>query len=121
MKKEELNHKFLSKSELDNLKDIYIISKLNSMNENDLRAFVKAIIQDQIKGTVGDEEEREAWKEMKDFFKDFFEEKVIEIKKKSLDAKENNLTDEEIEYKRRLKLLELQKESESKSDMWDDE
>ena len=42
---EELNYKDLSKSELDDLKDKYISSRINSMSEKDLRLFVKEIIE----------------------------------------------------------------------------
>ena len=63
---EELTYKDLSETELDTLKDIYISSRVNSMTESDLRKFVKEIIIDQIKGTVGNAEEKEAWEEMKD-------------------------------------------------------
>ena len=35
------------------------------MTESDLRNFVKEIIIDQIKGTVGNAEEKEAWEEIK--------------------------------------------------------
>ena len=117
-KKDDLNHKLLNKNELETLKDLYIKNRITSMTEEDLRAFVKTIIQDQIKGTVGDEEEREAWKEMKEFYRDSFEEIVLDIKKKSLGSDNNNLSLEEIEYSRRLKMLEIQKESETKNDMW---
>ena len=50
---EELTYKDLSNKELDTLKDMYISSRVNSMTEADLRKFVKEIIIDQIKGTVG--------------------------------------------------------------------
>ena len=63
---EELNYKDLSENELDTLKDMYISSRVNSMTESDLRQFVKEIIIDQIKGTVGNAEEKEAWGEIKD-------------------------------------------------------
>ena len=65
---EELTYKDLSEKELDTLKDIYIASRVNSMNESELRKFVKEIIIDQIKGTVGNAEEKEAWEEIKDHF-----------------------------------------------------
>ena len=58
---DELSYKDLSENELDALKDIYISSRVNNMTESDLRKFVKEIIIDQIKGTVGNAEEKEAW------------------------------------------------------------
>tara|TARA_B100000214_G_scaffold241825_1_gene177131 strand:- start:187 stop:396 length:210 start_codon:yes stop_codon:yes gene_type:complete len=65
---EEITYKDLSKTELDTLKDMYITSRVSNMTESDLRQFVKEIIIDQIKGTVGNAEEREAWEEIKDHF-----------------------------------------------------
>ena len=50
---EELTYKDLSETELESLKDMYISSRVNTMTESDLRKFVKEIIIDQIKGTVG--------------------------------------------------------------------
>ena len=41
---EELNYKDLSENELDTLKDMYILSRVNAMTESDLRKFVKEII-----------------------------------------------------------------------------
>ena len=56
---EELNYKDLTEKELDSLKDMYISSRVNSMTEADLREFVREIIIDQTKGTVGNAEEKE--------------------------------------------------------------
>ena len=67
MSSEEINFKDLSKPELDNLKDLYVENRLSKMTESDLRSFVKGAIEDQIKGTVGNEEEKEVWLEMKDY------------------------------------------------------
>ena len=49
------------------------------MSENELRKFVKEVLELQVRGTVGSEEEREVWKEMKDYFKDDFEKKIQEV------------------------------------------
>ena len=116
---EELNFKDLTEGELNSLKDIYIASRLNSMNENDLRVFVKQIIEDQIKGTVGNSEEKEAWLEMKDHFTDEFPKKIQEVKSrwKKKDKNESK-SPEEIEFDKRLNLLERQQESQAPKDMW---
>ena len=97
----ELTYKDLSKTELDSLKDIYISSRVNSMTETDLRKFVKEIIIDQIKGTVGNAEEKEAWEEIKEHF-----------------SEDLCKSPEEIEFDRRLALLKQQQEESSSKDMW---
>ena len=116
---EELSYKDLTEWELNSLKDIYIASRLNSMNENDLRVFAKQIIEDQVKGTVGNEEEKEAWVEMKEHFSEAFPSKIGEIKSrwKKKDKKESK-SPEEIEFDKRLNLLEQQQENQAPKDMW---
>ena len=116
---EELSFKDLTEGELNSLKDIYIASRLNTMNENDLRVFVKQIIEDQIKGTVGNAEEKEAWIEMKEHFSEDFPRKIEEIKLrwKKKDKYESK-SPEEIEFDKRLNLLERQQESQAPKDMW---
>ena len=79
---EELSYRDLSENELDALKDIYISSRVNNMTECDLRKFVKEIIVDQIKGTVGNAEEKEAWDEIKDHFSEDLSQKILEVKEK---------------------------------------
>ena len=117
---EELTHKDLTENELDSLKDMYISSRLNSMNENDLRSFVKEIIIDQIKGTVGNAEEKEAWQEIKEHFSEDLSTKILEVKAKcSKNSKVELKTPEEIEFEKRLGLLKQQEEEEKSSkDMW---
>ena len=78
---EELSYKDLSELELDAIKDIYISRRISAMTENDLRKFAREIIVDQIKGTVGHEEEKEAWKEMKEHFDHNFEQVLKEVLK----------------------------------------
>tara|TARA_Y100001968_G_scaffold297336_1_gene306193 strand:+ start:284 stop:643 length:360 start_codon:yes stop_codon:yes gene_type:complete len=118
---EELSYKDLTERELDCLKDMYIISRVNSMNENDLRIFVKEIIIDQIKGTVGNAEEREAWKEMKDYFSEDFSKKILEVKEKfSKNTNGEIKSPEELEFDKRLGLLKQQQEEKSSNDMWED-
>ena len=118
---EELTYKDLTKKELDNLKDIYISSKVNSMNESDLRNFVKEIIIDQVKGTVGNAEEKEVWEEIKDHFSDKLSEKILEVKHKySKNPQVELKSQEEIEFDRRLGLLKQHQEEKVSNDMWED-
>ena len=117
---EELTYKDLTERELDSLKDIYISSRVNSMSETDLRLFVKEIIIDQIKGTVGNAEEKEAWEEIKEHFSDDLSKKILEVKAKfSKNTKEELKSPEEIEFDKRLSLLkQQQQEDKSNKDMW---
>ena len=116
---EELTYKDLSKNELETLKDMYISSRVKSMTECDLRKFFKEIITDQIKGTVGNAEEKEAWEEIKDHFSEDLSKKILEVKEKC--NKNHNVeqkSQEEIEFDRRLGLLKQQQEENSSKDMW---
>ena len=116
---EELTYKDLNNKELDTLKDMYISSRVNSMTESDLRNFVKEIIIDQIKGTVGNAEEKEAWEEIKDHFSEDLSKKILEVKEKcNKNSKVEQKSQEEIEFDRRLGLLKQQQEEESSKDMW---
>ena len=116
---DELSYKDLSENELDALKDIYISSRVNNMTESDLRKFVKEIIIDQIKGTVGHAEEKEAWEEIKDHFSENLSQKIIEAKEKcNKNRKVDQKSPEEIEFDRRLGLLKQQQEDQSNKDMW---
>ena len=72
MAKKKINYSDLSNKELELLKDIYIDQKVKSMNINDLKGFAFENISLQIKNTIGNDEELEAWQEMEDFFKDEF-------------------------------------------------
>ena len=116
---EELTYKDLSQTELDTLKDMYISSRVNKMNESDLRKFVKEIIVDQIKGTVGNAEEKEAWDEIKDHFSEDLGKKIIEVKEKcNKHIKIEQKSSEEKEFDRRLGLLQQQQEDQTTKDMW---
>ena len=116
---EELTYKDLSNKELDTLKDMYISSRVNSMTESDLRKFVKEVIIDQIKGTVGNAEEKEAWEEIKDHFSEDLSQKILEVKEKcNKNQKVEQKSPEEIEFDRRLGLLKQQQEEKSSNDMW---
>ena len=122
MENEEITFKDLSKGELDDLKDIYVLSRINKMEENELRLFVKEVLEVQIKGTVGNQEEKEAWEEMKEHFDIDFALKIKEVKK-NLGSENNGLSSEEKEFERRLEVLEARKKEkkESSTDMWEDE
>tara|TARA_B100000902_G_scaffold10364_1_gene12649 strand:- start:8 stop:361 length:354 start_codon:yes stop_codon:yes gene_type:complete len=116
---EELTYKDLSEKELDALKDMYISSRVNSMTEIDLRKFVKEIIIDQIKGTVGNAEEKEAWEEIKNHFSEDLSQKIVEVKEKyNKNPKVEQKSPEEIEFDRRIGLLKQQQEEQSSKDMW---
>ena len=116
---EELTYKDLTEKELDILKDMYISSRVNSMTENDLRLFVREIIIDQIKGTVGNAEEKEAWEEIKEHYSEDLSKKIIEVKEKcSKNPKVESKSSEEIEFDKRLSLLKQQQEEKSSKDMW---
>ena len=115
---EEFSYKDLSENELDALKDMYISSRINIMTESDLREFAKEIFIDQIKGTVGNEEEKEAWKEIKEHFSDDLSKKILEVKEKYNKRYKEQKSPEEIEFDRRLGLLKKQKEEPSSKDMW---
>ena len=116
---DELTFKDLSQTELDTLKDMYISNRVESMNESDLRKFVKEIIVDQIKGTVGNAEEKEAWEEMKEHYSDDFSKIILEVKEKcNKNPKVEKKSQEELEFDRRLGLLKKQQEENSSNDMW---
>ena len=117
---EELTYKDLSATELDTLKDMYISSRVEAMTEGDLRKFVKEIIIDQIKGTVGNAEEKEAWEEIKEHFSEDLTKKILEAKEKcNKNHKVDQKSPEEIEFNRRLGLLKQQQEEKSSNDdMW---
>jgi len=120
-KMEELTYKDLTEFELDSLKDMYISSRVSSMTEDDLRKFVREIIIDQIKGTVGNAEEKEAWHEIKEHFSEELCNKIDEVKSKcSKKSKEEIKSPEEIEFEKRLNLLKQQQEENSSTDMWED-
>ena len=85
MAKQKINYSDLSTKELGLLKDIYIDLKIKSMSNNDLKDFAYENISLQIKNTIGNDEELEAWQEMEEFFKDEFHNTIqdIQIKMRS--------------------------------------
>ncbi len=119
MKKKSIIYSDLSKKQLENLKEIFIQKKIESMSHQELKQYVEEIISHQIKDTIDKEEEMEAWKEMSDFFGEQFEKVILEIQTKySYD--ESILDSEKDPQKERLELLERNNLNQEKKDMWDD-
>ena len=119
MKKKPIIYSDLSKKQLENLKELYIQKKVESMSHQDLKRYVLEIISHQINDTIGKEEEMEAWKEMSDFFGEQFEIITLEIQTKYIDDK-NEIETEIDSQKQRIKLLERNNFDQEKKDMWDD-
>ena len=119
MKKKSIIFSDLSKKQLENLKELYIQKKVESMSHQELKEYVLEIISHQINDTIGNEEEMEAWKEMSDFFGEQFEIIILEIQAKYIDDK--NVLEKEIDpQKQRIELLERNNLDKEKTDMWDD-
>ena len=119
MKKKSIIYSDLSKKQLENLKELYIQKKVESMSHQELKEYVLEIISHQINDTIGKEEEMEAWREMSDFFGDQFEINILEIQTKYIDDK--NVIETEIDsQKQRIELLERNNLDKEKKDMWDD-
>ena len=87
MKKKLISNSDLSKKQLENLKELYIQKKVESMSHQELKQYVLEIISHQINDTIGKEEEMEAWREMSDFFGEQFEINILEIQTKYIDDK----------------------------------
>ena len=119
MKKKPIIYSDLSKKQLDNLKELYIQKKVESMSHQELKKYVLEIISHQINDTIGKEEEMEAWREMSDFFGEQFEIITLEIQTKYIDDK-NEIETEIDSQKQRIKLLERNNFDQEKKDMWDD-
>ena len=119
MKKKSIIYSDLSKKQLENLKELYIQKKVESMSHQELKQYVLEIISHQINDTIGKEEEMEAWREMSDFFGEQFEINILEIQTKYIDEK--NVIETEIDsQKQRIELLERNNLDQEKKDMWDD-
>ena len=119
MKKKPIIYSDLSKKQLENLKELYIQKKIESISHQDLKQYVLEIISHQIKDTIGKEEEMEAWREISDFFGEQFEVIILEIQTKYIDDK--NVIETEIDsQKQRIELLERNNLDQEKKDMWDD-
>ncbi len=109
----------LSKNQLQHLKEFYIHTKVNSMSNEELKAFVLEIISHQINDTIGKEEEMEAWREMSDFFGEKFEIIILDMQTKYKDT--GSIKDMELDpQKLRQDLLEKNSIEKEKQDMWDD-
>ena len=119
MKKKSIIYSDLSKKQLENLKELYIQKKVESMSHQELKQYVLEIISHQINDTIGKEEEMEAWREMSDFFGEQFEINILEIQTKYTDDK--NVIETAIDpQKQRIELLERNNLDQEKKDMWDD-
>jgi len=119
MKKNSIIYSDLSKKQLNNLKELYVQKKVESMSHQELKEYVLEIISHQINDTIGKEEEMEAWKEMSDFFGEEFEIIILEIQSKYIDDK--NVLETEIDpQKQRIELLNRNNSDQEKTDMWDD-
>ena len=119
MKKKPTIYSDLSKKQLENLKELYIQKKVESMSHQELKQYVLEIISHQIKDTIGREEEMEAWREMSDFFAEKFEILILEIQTKYID--DTNVIETELDsQKQRIKLLERNSLDKEKEDMWAD-
>ena len=119
MKKNKFNYSDFSKKELEYIKEFYINEKISSMNESELRKFVYENISIQVKNTIGDEEEQEAWEEIENFFSDNFEQILIGIKNKFEEA------DQSWDSEQKKNLSTVQEEgkridNDKKIDMWID-
>ena len=114
MAKNQINYSDLTPKELELLKDTYIHLRVKGMNNNDLKDFAIENIGLQIKSTIGNDEELEAWQEMEKFFKDEFENTIqnIKIKMSSKTIDYDKLTTE-VE-----KLSNENKNEDKKLDMW---
>ena len=116
MAKKLFNYSDLSPKELELLKEIYIDLKVKSMSLADLKEFATDNISLQIKNTIGNDEELDAWKEMEEFFKDEFEDTIKDIQMK-VGSKNTAQIDPII---RQVKVETANKEDEKKLDMWED-
>ena len=119
MKKKSVIYSDLSKKQLENLKELYVQKKIESMSHKELKEYVQEIISHQINDTIDQEEEKEAWREMSDFFGEKFEIIILEIQTKYIDDK--NVLETEIDsQKKRIELLERNNSVQEKTDMWGD-
>ena len=119
MKKKSFIYSDLSRKQLENLKELYVQKKIESMSHQELKEYVQDIISHQVNDTIDKEEEMEAWREMSDFFGDQFEIIIQDIQIKYIDDK--NVLETEIDsQKQRIELLERINLDQEKKDMWDD-
>ena len=116
MAKKQFNYSDLSPKELELLKEIYIELKVKSMTLADLKEFATDNISLQIKNTIGNDEEIDAWREMEEFFKDEFEDTIKGIQMK---IGSKNIAQKDL-IVRQVKVKAAKKEDEKKLDMWED-
>lgn len=116
MAKQQFNYSDLSPKELELLKEIYIELKVKSMTLADLKEFATDNISLQIKNTIGNDEEIDAWREMEEFFKDEFEDTIKGIQMK---IGSKNIAQKDL-IVRQVKVKAAKKEDEKKLDMWED-
>lgn len=116
MAKQQFNYSDLSPKELELLKEIYIELKVKSMTLADLKEFATDNISLQIKNTIGNDEEIDAWREMEEFFKDEFEDTIKGIQMK---IGSKNIAQKDL-IVRKVKVEAEKKEDEKKLDMWED-
>ena len=119
MKKKPIIYSDLSKKQLENLKELYVQKKIESMSHQELKEYVQEIISHQVNDTIDKEEEMEAWREMSEFFGEQFEIIILEMQTKYIDEKID--IDNDIDpQKQRIDLLERNNLDQEKKDMWDD-
>ena len=119
MKKNKINYSDFSKKALESLKEHYITEKVKSMNESELRQFANEIFSHQVKNTIGDEEEKEAWEEIENFFSDNFE-FILEGIKKNFEATKQDCIVESKKGTSNVMELNTDKIKNEKIDMWMD-
>ena len=119
MKKKKFYYSDFSKKELETLKEYYITEKVKSMNESALRQFANEIFSHQVKNTIGDEEEKEAWEEIESFFSDNFE-FILEGIKKKFEAKKQDYIVESKTGTTNIKEPDTYEIKNEKIDMWID-
>ena len=117
MKKNKFNYSDFSKKELESLKEHYITEKVKSMNEFELRQFASEILSHQIKNTIGDEEEKEAWEEIENFFSDNFG-FILEAIKKKFDVKNQDYKFESTTDVSNIQEQDNEEIKNEKIDMW---
>ena len=119
MKKHKFNYSDFSKKELESIKEYYITEKVKSMNESELRQFANEIFSHQVKNTIGDEEEKEAWEEIENFFSDNFE-FILEGIKKNFEATKQDCIVESKKGTSNVMELNTDEIKNEKIDMWMD-
>ena len=117
MKKNKFYYSDFSKKELEIIKEYYITEKVKSMNESELRQFASEIFSHQVKNTIGDEEEKEAWEEIENFFSDNFEFILEGIKKNFEGTKQDSTVESK---KGTLNVRDTDEFKNEKIDMWMD-